>query len=104
MFLFFFDCGLSGWVLALNTSDCTEYNWLGCIVATQPVHALQDRLECGAEDVKGTRNKYLNKSVVQQEHDCGQIPDNPRIPEQILANIAHVTDFWMSQTESPTGN
>ena len=42
----------------------------------QDMHTLQEILGCGAKDAKGTRNKYLNESVVQQEHDCGQIPDN----------------------------
>lgn len=52
-------------------ADCIEI--LG---TNQDVHALQDILGCGAKGVKGTRNVYLNESVVQQEHDCGQIPDN----------------------------
>ena len=47
------------------------------------------------------RQVYLNEGVVEQEHDSGEIPDpSPAIVEH-LANIANITNFWMTKTEFP---
>lgn len=58
-------------------------------------------LEYDRKIISTHKAAYLNEGVVQQEHDCRQPPNNLRIPEQILANIANITDFWMAQTELP---
>lgn len=46
-------------------------------------------------------DKYLNNSVVQQEHNRCQIPHNSRVPEQVLANVAHIAHLGMPQAKPP---
>lgn len=43
----------------------------------------------------------LDESVVQQEHDGGQIPCDFRVPEEGLANVTHVADIWVTQAKLP---
>ena len=43
----------------------------------------------------------LNERIVEQKHDGSEIPCNLRVPKQHLANIAHVSDLGMAQTELP---
>lgn len=43
----------------------------------------------------------MNKGVVEQKHDGGEIPGNLGVPKQHLANITHISDFRVTQTELP---
>jgi hypothetical protein len=43
----------------------------------------------------------LNEGVVQQEHDRCEPPRPLLAPEDDLANVANVFDFWMAHTKLP---
>jgi hypothetical protein len=45
---------------------------------------------------------YLDECVIQDKHHRGEIPGNFGVPEQILPDIADITNIWMPQTELPT--
>ena len=43
----------------------------------------------------------LDERVVQEEHDCGGVPDPFPVVEQHLAQVAYVAHFWVSQAKFP---
>ena len=44
---------------------------------------------------------YLNECIVEQEHGCSQVPDpGPAVVEH-LANVTHVSEFRVTETEFP---
>lgn len=47
------------------------------------------------------RLTYLNEGIVQKEHDRGQVPGNPGVPEQVLPDITHITNMGMTQAKFP---
>jgi hypothetical protein len=58
-------------------------------------------ISCDRPRILPRPGAYLNEDVVQQEHDSREVPRNFGIPEEILANVAHITNFRMTQAELP---
>ena len=53
-------------------------------------------------EIFNVRRAYLNECVVEQEHGCSQVPDpGPAIVEH-LANVTHVSEFRVTETEFPS--
>lgn len=50
----------------------------------------------------GEGEPYLNKRVVQHEHDRGSIPGPLLAPEEHLSDIADVSHLGMPETELPS--
>jgi len=45
--------------------------------------------------------KGLNEGIVQNEHDRSGVPSPRFTPEEHLADITNISNFWMAETEFP---
>ena len=45
--------------------------------------------------------KPLDKSVVEDKHDASEPPRPALVPEEYLADVADILDFWMAEAEFP---
>lgn len=45
--------------------------------------------------------KCLDERVVENEHKSREPPSQGRVPEEHLANVAHIQHFRMSKTKFP---
>jgi hypothetical protein len=51
-------------------------------------------------DIRG-QDAYLDESVIQNKHDSSEVPGPRLAPEKHLANVTHISDFWVTETKFP---
>jgi len=69
--------------------------------ADQAMQGLRRQLGLATRRSSFSLGVYLNEGVVQQEHRSRPVPGDLGVPEQMLANVTHVSNVGMAQAESP---
>jgi hypothetical protein len=72
-----------------------------CVEVLRTHQTVQSLDEVRIDSERDDKQTYLNEGIVQEEHDRGQIPGDPGVPEQVLTDITHITNMGMTQAELP---
>ena len=59
----------------------------------------------GVEVARDGQNvERLDKGIVEQEHDCCEVPGDSGVPEEHLSNIANISHLGMTQAKLPVAS
>jgi hypothetical protein len=85
----------------MNGFERSELGGLGaCPHERHPLNHVVDLFIRPAQEFKMVET-YLNKSIIQYEHNGREIPSPCLAPEEHLTDIADVSDIWVAQAELP---